>query len=65
LSSGHKPIYLESKVGAVLGEKQLLNYINSGAEILVAVTKKWPEVSRVRLRELGQIIFGGKTYHAL
>jgi len=53
LSSGHKPIYLESKVGAVLGEKQLLNYINSGAEILVAVTKKWPEVSRVRLRELG------------
>ncbi|MDE1894795.1 MAG: hypothetical protein KGH90_10765 [Xanthomonadaceae bacterium] len=48
----HKPIFIESKVGARLGEKQLKNYIDSGTEILVAVTKNWPEVPRTRLETL-------------
>ena len=47
------PIFIESKVGAILGERQLRNYVESGAEILVALTKKWPEVPRVRLRKMG------------
>jgi hypothetical protein len=49
----HKPIFIESKVGAVLGERQLKNYIDSGTEILVAITRNWPEVPRTRLAKLG------------
>ncbi len=52
-SRTYKPIFIESKVGAALGERQLKNYIDSGAEILVAITKNWPEVSRARLSRLG------------
>ncbi|MBZ0070841.1 MAG: hypothetical protein K8I04_03815 [Gammaproteobacteria bacterium] len=48
-----KPIFIESKVGAVLGEDQLKNYIDSGTEVLVAITKNWPEISRARLSQLG------------
>lgn len=48
-----KPIYLESKVNARLTESQLGNYLQSGADILVAITKNWPEISRRRIFEIG------------
>ncbi len=51
--SPHKPIFIESKLGAILGEQQLKNYIKSGTEILVAATKNWPEVSKKKLSALG------------
>lgn len=49
----YKPIFVESKVDAVLGEEQLKRYVQSGTKILVAVTKNWPEVSKERLSNLG------------
>jgi hypothetical protein len=49
----YKPIFLESKVGAVLGEQQLRRYKESGVEVLVAITKNWPEVPKKRLRDMG------------
>src|SRR5262252_4935637 len=49
----HKPIFIESKVAAPLTEKHLKKYRASGTEILVAITKNWPEVPRARLAELG------------
>lgn len=51
--SEHKPIFIESKIGARLGEQQLKNYVESGTEVLVAVTKNWPEVHRARLSSIG------------
>jgi hypothetical protein len=47
-----KPIFIESKVDSRLDETQLKNYKESGTEILVAITKHWPEVSRSRLSQL-------------
>ncbi|MGI8739359.1 MAG: hypothetical protein ACR2KU_06875 [Gammaproteobacteria bacterium] len=47
-----KPIFLESKVGSKLGEAQLSRYKDYGSEILVAITKNWPEVPRSRLESL-------------
>jgi len=48
-----RPIFLESKVGSRLGERQLKNYKNHGTKILVAVTKNRPEVPREKLRQMG------------
>lgn len=52
-TTNYKPIFIESKVGAQLGEPQLRRYLESGTQVLVAVTKNWPEVSTNRLSELG------------
>lgn len=51
--SGHRPIFIESKVTAKLGEAQLKSYVASGTDVLVAVTKNWPEVPRRRLTHIG------------
>jgi hypothetical protein len=45
-------VYLESKVQSPLGEVQLSRYKSSGINILVAITRNWPEVSNARLRAL-------------
>jgi hypothetical protein len=46
----HRAIYLESKVGAPLTERQLQRYKKHGTEVLVAITKNWPEVSQAWLK---------------
>lgn len=51
--SSFKPVWLESKVGSHLGEHQLRKYKEYGAEVLVAITKNWPEVTQTRLSALG------------
>jgi hypothetical protein len=47
-----KTIFLESKVGSLLGERQLKKYKKYGTKILVAVTKNRPEVSHYKLRKI-------------
>ena len=49
----HSAIYLESKVGAPLTEQQLQRYKEHGTEVLVAITKNWPEVSQAWLKRNG------------
>jgi len=53
LTASHKPIFIESKVQSVLGEKQLKRYKEYGTEVLVAITKNWPEVSQQKLDSIG------------
>jgi hypothetical protein len=50
-----KHIFLESKVGAVLTEEQLKKYIDSGVEILIAVTKNRPQVAIANLTKIKTI----------
>jgi len=45
-----RPIFLESKVGSPLTEQQLQRYKEHGTEVLVAITKNWPEVSQSWLK---------------
>ncbi len=52
LYAGHRPIFIESKVTAKLGEAQLKSYVVSGTKVLVAITKNWPEVSRRQLASI-------------
>ena len=47
-----KTIFLESKVGSLLGVRQLKKYKDYGTKILVAVTKNRPEVSHDKLRKM-------------
>jgi len=46
----HRAIYLESKVRSPLTEQQLQRYKEHGTEVLVAITKNWPEVSQAWLK---------------
>jgi hypothetical protein len=51
--TSYKPIFVESKLEAKLTERQLRKYRMKGTEVLVALTKNWPEVSQERLDEIG------------
>ena len=53
-SNFRKPIFLESKVGSVLGLRQIKKYKDHGVEILIIVTKNRPEVSHDKLQQLNQ-----------